>query len=81
MQEVGHTYLTQSLGRCWAVRQPWDTTLGMGKHSLRRGSWFRGPQACNKARAIWFSGSRTPRHCWTPRRAENEIWAHGLDLA
>lgn len=67
MREVDRAYPTLSPGGCQAA---------LGHHSRARKAqskawdsqrWFRGPRACNKAEAVWFSGSRTSRLHW-------ELW-------
>lgn len=70
MQELNCVYPMTSPGECGPIGTPLQGLGGMHSEALDSRSWLRGPQACDKARAVWFSGFQTPRF---PGRDENRV--------
>lgn len=59
---VDHAYPTPLLDRYWVIGKPWDTTLGVGKFSLRHKAAGAGLGVSRPAMRPGLSGSQTLGH-------------------
>lgn len=82
MREVDHLML--SSGGCRVIEQPWDTTPGVGKHSLRLGT-ARGasgvPKPVTRPGQFGSQALGHPGATGSCGRAENGEGTCGLHLA
>lgn len=57
-----------SPGWCWALGQPWDTTLGGGEVQYEAGDRWSWSSVLWRGWVVWFSGSQF-RNIWKPQKS------------